>query len=136
MNLGKVLLTIFALLLLASCSQVKIKNSKMVTVAGSIRGGAFWAETLTRSSGSMTMTEFIEFLEPDIGLKDEGTGLVLRPPRAGAICQSARDFTNHKTALEQACALLKNSCTYEMKKMLKTIDEQLGSVKKKSLENR
>lgn len=56
----------------------------------------------------------MEWLEPQEG-------------RGGAICRSDEDFTKQKTALEQACALLKNRCTPEMKE---AISKSFGTPKK------
>jgi hypothetical protein len=62
----------------------------------------------------MTFEEFVAFLEPD-------------KIRGGAICQPLSDFMAQKTAIEQACVLLGNRCSKEMKEKLQIISKEISS---------
>lgn len=66
----------------------------------------------------MTFDEYIAFLEPQ--LADPSKNLTAR---GGAICQSASDWNKLKTSLEQACKILGNNCSFE----IKTSIDQLGA---------
>ena len=58
----------------------------------------------------MTMNEFINWLEPDPSEK-----------RGAAICESVKDWTKKKTALEQACRELGSRCSLEAQEQIKQI---------------
>lgn len=73
----------------------------------------------------------IDFLEPQperscvpvpgfaVCADDQRTGVkVSLPARAGAVMEPDDDFTDLKTALEQACTELKDRCTTEIKTAL------------------
>jgi len=98
--------------LLIACQKLEIKNQKVCTVAGIIQAGANCATTLSGEKSEMTYEEFIYFLEP-------------QSDRSGAMAQSADDYSETKVALEQACILLKNKCTYEMKRIISNMEIML-----------
>ena len=104
--------------LLASCARVPVPNARECVAAGLVTLGADCAETNTGKTSEMSFEEFMEWLEPQPATDK-------KPARAGAVCRSDEDFTKMKTALEQACALLKNRCTPEMKS---EIERQTGNV--------
>jgi len=97
-------------ILFFGCVHVEIPNTKKCAVSGSLVDGAICAETLTGETSEMNAVEYVYFLEPNT-------------ERGGAICESADDFNKEKTALEQACRLLGKKCTYEMKRIIKTMGE-------------
>lgn len=70
--------------------------------------GADCAETLSDETKSLTLDEFLGFLEP-------------APPRGAALCMSAEDFTRLKTALEQACQKLGTACKAEAKAQIRDV---------------
>ena len=98
MRLPKHLLSLFVLM--ASC--VTVPNTENCTVAGDIAGGAMCATAISGETRHMTADEYIEFLLP--GEQPDGT------PRAGAVCRTARDHENEKTAFEKACRMLGKRC--------------------------
>ena len=63
----------------------------------------------------------IEWLEPQPERPDPENPKNKLPARAGAVCRSDEDFTRYKIALEQACALLKDRCTPEMKQTINNV---------------
>ncbi len=81
----------------------------------------------------MDFEQAIEWLEAKMPTDKE-------PGRAGAVCRSDDDFTKMKTAIEQACALLKDRCTPEMRANIERIGSNTeslirnGASKKKKLE--
>lgn len=120
--------------LLLSCSTVPIPNSKEGTVAGVVQAGMDFAETNTGKIHELSMQEMFDFLEPqnarrcvpvpgfNVCADDQTQGQpVDLPARAGALCRSDDDFTAQKIAVEQACALLKNRCTPEMKEEISRV---------------
>lgn len=86
--------------LTSSCGTVQVPNTEVCVVAGKLLAGADCAFTLHGNSRSMTMEEFIVWLEPST-------------EKGPALCQSATDWNKQKTALEQACKILGNKCTFE-----------------------
>lgn len=90
---------------------VTIPNTRECTAKGRLLDGAMCAETITGRQIEMTFEEYLAFLEPT----PERPGA---PARGGAICRSAEDFTRQKNALEKACRLLGNRCTYEMRMVI------------------
>lgn len=62
----------------------------------------------------MTLNEYIDFLEPQPAHGGN-------PARAGAICESAADWTKKKTALEQACRELGRRCSFEIQEMIRAV---------------
>jgi hypothetical protein len=83
--------------------------------------GAICAETLTGNTRSMSLDEYIDFLEPQLERQDPKNPGKKLPARAGAMCQSSDDWNAQKTALEQACRKLGKSCTYEARKALQKL---------------
>lgn len=112
----KYLLNLFITMFFVSCTRIEIKNTEACAVAGRLGAGANCSDTLSNNTREMTFNEFATWLEPD-----PKTG------RGAAVCQSAADWNAQKIALEQACAALKDSCTYDMKMKIKqattTIDK-------------
>lgn len=88
--------------------------------------GGLWAETIGTATGEMSLSELIDFIEPQSEREcapipgfsvcaDDQSGIKIRlPARGGAVLQSADDFNKNKTALEQACRLLGNRCSFEI----------------------
>lgn len=105
-------------LLLSACSRVPVPNVRECVVAGVIQAGFDCAESNTGKTSQMDFEQSIEWLEAEMPTNTT-------PGRAGAVCRSDDDFTKTKIALEQACALLKNRCTPEMKS---EIERQTGNV--------
>jgi hypothetical protein len=90
-------------LLLNAC--VSVPNTAVCTVPGLMSDGMICAETNTGKTSEMTLDDTVTFLEPETEPS----------PRAGAMCMTANDWNRMKTALEQACRMLGNKCTYEGK---------------------
>ena len=109
------LLLLSLLLTTASCQTVGIQNTEECSVAGTIAAGMNCAETLSGKKREMTMDEMIVFLEPQAS----------PTPRSGAICRSAEDFLKQKNALEQACRILGDKCSFELKQVIKTMESLL-----------
>lgn len=103
----------FSFLLLNSCAKVSIKNTKKCVIAGVWRAGLDCATTLTSETSEMDFEAMISWLEPQPEFVDKDGKK--HEAKAGAVCESAEDFTAEKTALEQACSLLKNACTPDIK---------------------
>lgn len=118
----KNLYLIWFALTLSGCASIELPNVKVCTVAGDLSAGANCAYTLSDDTEEMTIEEYLDFLSPS----DD-------PPRAGALCQSAHDWTRIKTTLEQACVMLKKKCTKEMKAEVKEIIGRLDRLKHRSL---
>lgn len=123
MNARKLrLLCLSSFVLLGSCKGVVIPNTTACSAAGRLRHGAVCAESLTSHTYDMSYEAFLAFLEPR-----QATGS--RPSRAGAICQSALDYSAQKTALEQLCALAKKRCTKEAKEAIEAMRRQIEALK-------
>lgn len=147
-------LPVLALLALSACQTVAVPNTHVVAVAGKVSAGGLWAETNTGRTGELSLSELVDFLEPqeqrecvpkghwdakeptlwvadfNICAEDQTTGkkLVL-PARGGAIMQPAEDWNKLKTALELACRALGKHCTYDMKLAIGTLDAALVKLK-------
>lgn len=110
----KLFLSLFlTALLLSSCGHIQVPNTEFCTVAGTVSAGAICAETITHKTRDMTFDEFLIFLEPT-------------DQRGGALCQSADDYNELKTTLEQACRLLGTRCSYEMKRTIQGMEKMLN----------
>lgn len=109
-------LILCAFVVLSGCrgSKIVVPNTEACTVAGIVGAGAICAETVTGVTRDMTMDEFFDFLEP----KEEHDDI---PGRAGAVCQSADDWNDQKTALEMACRVLGKKCSYEIRQVVKNM---------------
>lgn len=114
-------LNLFVLTLLGSCTRIDVKNTEACAVAGRLNAGANCSDTLTNKTREMNFNEFVDWLEPD-----PKTG------RGAAVCQSAADWAAQKTALEQACAALKDSCTFDMKMKIKKATGTIDKLVQKS----
>lgn len=117
---------------LVSCSAVQVRDTEICAVAGRMKAGADCVHTLTDEERSMSLDEFISFLEPQREVKDAKTGKVTQEERGAALCQSSKDFNANKTALEQACYLLKSACTFEIKTAIKKMSDNSASLIEKS----
>lgn len=91
--------------------------------------GAIWAETNTPKTGDLSLSELIDFIEPQserecvpvpgfsVCADDQSHGEKVKlPARAGAVMRSAEDEMKLHTAVEQACRDLGNHCKYEIPK--------------------
>jgi hypothetical protein len=120
-------------ILLVSCgtiaSCVTVPSTKVCAVAGKMAGGAVCAETETNVQTQLDLDELIDLLEPQeartcvpvpgmsvCASRQVGTPVAL-PKRGAALIISADDFAKIKTALEQACRELGNSCSYQIPKI-------------------
>ena len=113
--LGKMLVKPFLFLFvltISSCAALTIPNTKVCVVAGIMAAGADCAYTLSEKTETMTLDQFLDFLEPSEG-------------KAAALCQSADDWNKNKTALEQACHSLGAKCSYEVIEKLKNASQNI-----------
>lgn len=106
----------FALAVFAACSKVEIRNTEACAVAGVFQAGANCAETQTAKTRRMNVAEFLDFLEPRQATETE-------KEKGPAVCLSSEHFNDTKTALEVACEMLKERCTYEMQQGIKNLSE-------------
>lgn len=104
-KLTKRLLVSFFVIPLLSCQTVKFPDVKACSVAGILAAGMDCAFNGHPETSEMDAKETIDFLE------------------SGAICMSADDRRKEKDAAEQACYLLKDRCTFEMKKAISKMDQ-------------
>lgn len=125
-------LSLFALTL-ESCSHVTIPNTEACTSAGTQADGAICAETQTDKTRDMTLDAWIDFLEPQDERPDPSHPGQMLPARAGAICQSADDYSRLKTAMEQACRALGNQCTPEIQQAIRSMERIERLVKRVEL---
>jgi len=100
MSTKKHWLSLFAILALSGCQTVTIPDVKICSVAGIIAAGADCSYTGHEENTEMNVQELIRFLE------------------GGAIIMSADDRVKEKTAVEQACYLLGDRCTFEIKQAI------------------
>ncbi len=103
--------------LISGCS-ITVPSTKVCMVAGLMVAGADCVETLSEKKSTMTFDEFVTFLEP--------TDL-----RAGALCQSAEDWTKQKTAIQQLCKKLGNMCDYETQKTIEQVSARVDGLQRK-----
>lgn len=122
-NLYQILLC-STLLALVSCAGITLPNTKVCSVSGYLQDGMICAETLTTKTSEMTFDETISFLEADIDTK-----------KPAALCQSASDWNKIKTALDQACELLKKRCTKEIKEQIASLENAVDSTSMHSLDD-
>lgn len=106
------ILSISTLILLPSCpgENIKVYNTNLCSVSGSLSKGMICAETLTRKTSEINLEQTIKFLEAD-----PNTG------KGAALCQSSDDWRKNLTTLEQACAALKNRCKPELRSLIAVI---------------
>lgn len=90
---------------MTGCRSVEFPDVKLCSVAGIFAAGMDCAQTGSGKTTEMNAKEMIDFLE------------------SGAICMSAADRKREKTAIEQACYLLKDRCTFEVQEMIKRLDK-------------
>jgi len=105
------LLALTLLVLLNSCGSIKIKNSEVCAVKSFLQDGMFCAETLTDKRRELTFEQMVDFLEPNV-----------RTNKGAAFCTSAQHYIEQKTTLEQACALLEDRCTVEIKQAIQGLE--------------
>lgn len=124
----RLLSLVFCVTALSGC--VTIPNTRSCQVAGVLNAGMICAESLTDHTSDMTLSQAIDFLEPQAERPDpENPGKTL-PARAGAICRSADDESKLKTALEEACRELGSRCSYEIQQTILSIANQTKAVSK------
>jgi hypothetical protein len=87
--------------------------------------GADCAYTLSDKTESMTLDEFITFLEPQI-----------QPPKGAAVCMSSEDYSQIKTAIEQACKKLGTSCVTQLKETFQMTATRVDRLQKKVWQKR
>jgi hypothetical protein len=112
---------------LASCAHVKIPDTEACAVAGTMAAGMNCATTLSLKTREMDLDETLEFLEAQEAIKDEN-GKIIKEAHSAAICQSSKDYVSLKTALEQACIIMKKRCTYEFKQMIKKMGNVIALI--------
>jgi hypothetical protein len=115
----KALLPILIGFILCGCT-VSIPNITVCATAGVLSAGGDCAETLSDTTSSLALDQWIEFLEPQAErvLPD---GKII-PARGAALCMASGDFGKLKTAMEQACKLLGAKCQKEVTKNINDIN--------------
>lgn len=81
--------------------------------AGSVNAGADCAHTMTAETKSMTVDEFLDFLEPT-------------DTRGGAVCTPAADWIKLKTFVEQLCSRV--GCSKGEIKQIQTAGKRVEAV--------
>lgn len=107
-------------IILAGCAgpMIPIRDHKLCTVAGIFQAGMDCATDQTSTISELDFSAMVEFLEPQPERPDPNHPGQRLPARAGAVCEPDDDFTDLKTALEQACVELKDRCTTQIKTAL------------------
>lgn len=117
--LKKNTLLLLSIFFLGGCKhKVSIPDVNGCAVKGNILNGAQCATMSSNKVTQLNMDEFIAFLSPD-----PATGY------EGAISYTVKDLTAIKTAMEQACNLLKKSCVKEMREELNKINNSIELLK-------
>lgn len=133
-NLAKLSLILAATTLLASCAEVKIRETRFCSVAGVLIAGMDCGYDLSDKTDSMTFDEMVEFLEPQPERPDPKDPNKMLPARAGAMCQPADDWNHKKTVLEQACKMLGKRCSWQLKEMIRKAGDRAKRVQDLSLQ--
>lgn len=128
----KNLIIFLSFFLFVGCGRVAIKNTTKCVIAGVWRAGLDCSTTLSSQTSEMNFTQMISWLEPQPERPDPDHPGKKLPARAGAFCESSDDQIAEKTALEQACSLLKNACTPEIKQAIQTAGANIDSLVRKS----
>lgn len=110
--------------LLSGC--ITVPNTTLVTVPDKLANGAIWAQTNTPATGELTLSEIIDFIEPQLErtcvpvtgfsvcADDQTHGVAIKmPARAGAIMRSLEDEAKLAVAIKQACRELGSKCDFE-----------------------
>lgn len=107
-------------IILAGCAgpTIPIHEHKLCSVAGILGAGMDCATDQTSTISELNFSAMVEFLEPQPERPDPNHPGQRLPERAGAICEPDDDFTDFKTALEQACVELKDRCAPQIKTAL------------------
>lgn len=100
-----------ALALGSSC--VTIPNYRACTVAALIEVGGDCAMSNTLLKTKITAAELVYMLEPQPERPDPDHPGQMLPKRAGAVIIEAAEYKRMKDAVELACRMLGNKCTYE-----------------------
>ena len=116
----QLVLSFVGTLFVSSCATVQVPVIEACTVNGRITNGALCGNSADDVVREITFGELVKMLEPQPEWVDPVSGNKI-PERGGAWITSNEDFTKVKTALDQACRLLKNRCTYEIKKTIETL---------------
>lgn len=122
--------SLFSLTLLAlnSCA-VQIPNVKACAVAGVLEAGMDCIHTLSDDESYIPALEIREFLEPQESILGED-GSVLVQGHGAAICQSSEDYAKEHAALEAACQKLGPGCSYDIKKIINSVNAKVESLQK------
>lgn len=100
-----------------SCTtDIKIPDTEVCAVSGVMAAGADCVNTLSYNQRSMTLDQWVDFLEPQQMKVIDGK--VVRRERGPALCQSSEDWNKQKTELEKICKKIGAACTYEMQKQI------------------
>jgi hypothetical protein len=125
-------LFVSASLALSGCATT-VPNTRVCAVAGVLTAGADCAHTLSDETESLTLEQFIDFLEPAPERPDPAHPGQVLPARGPAMCQSADDWGKAKTALEQLCEKAGSRCTYEMKQKLAEVAGRIDRLQLQTL---
>ncbi len=115
MKLRSLSLILFSLLLLISgCGSVTLPDTEVCAIQGHLPQGMFCSTTVSRRERNLDFDQTIDFLHAS-------------ETHGAALCQSSKDWTKIKTALEQACVLLGKRCKKkvvgDVDSIIKTIDK-------------
>lgn len=127
MQITKRCLILLLLTVISSCASIEYPDTEACAVAGIMAAGMNCATTISKKMRQMNLDETLDFLEPQPEVLDE-SGKVIKEAHSAAICQSSKDYVSIKSALEQACVILKKKCTYEMKEVIKSIEETISLI--------
>lgn len=130
MKIKNACLILLGLTWLASCAGIKIKDSKVCAVAGVMSAGMDCAHTLNDKTYEINLDETIAFLEPKDTVKDKN-GKIVSQARGAAMCQSAADWNQQKTDLEEACKILGSACSFEMQQTISIVTKNLDGLQAK-----
>lgn len=87
---------------------------RVYAVSGRLQAGMDWAQTGSSATGEISMAEAIKFLE------------------GGALCMSSKDYKRQKTAIEEACYRLGDTCTYETKQAISKVNASIEALQIKA----
>jgi len=103
---------LFLLSLMFSGCAVTIPDLTICATSGLMSAGADCVHTLKDEPSSLTLDQWLAFLEPVLESTDAAG--IITPGRGAAICMADADFTKLKIAMEQACKLLGAKCNKEV----------------------
>lgn len=94
-------------------------------MAGDLAAGFDCAHTLSDETRSLTFEEAVKFLEPDLGAQ-----------REAALCLSAADWRDIKTAIEQLCKKVGSACSKEVKEKLANASGKMAALQSSAFEKK